>query len=931
MPTRHLDKLLDPGSIVLIGASAREGSPGLALTTNLVEGGYRGTLQLVNPRYDEVLGLTCHRSMAQIDGVPDLALVLIPQRLLRRTLVACARRGVKLALILSGTDRPEALHAYARRLGMRLLGPWCAGLLRPHLGLNATFAATRVEPGSVAVVSQSATLAAALIDWAETAGVGFSAMLSTGADTDVRLTDILDVLAGDHRTRAIIVYLDRVRSSRTFLSALAAAARSKPVVLMRSTHDGAPHCDALTRSTQVYSSNGAFQAALSRSGVVRIRTFSNLFSSARILDSRLRTKGRRLAVLGNGAAPAMLACESLATRGFVSPQLDADTLRRLGEALDPDTSLADGLRARLQPQRHSSRQDRRDWTGRNPIVLRDAARLVEHYRAAIDVLARADGFDALLVIFVPDARNDPRTVARALIEALPLKRPLLACWMGEASVREARDDLAEAGIPSFRTPEAATAGVDFLYRYHVSQQQLLQLPEPGARDTRADVDTARSRVRRALDEGQRLLGPQATRELLALFDIEVMPAVRAETEAEALAAAARIGYPVACKLVSPNLAWKASVVPTALGIADDAALGQAFRNARDTLARDRPEAHFRGVLIERMHVPGDARELKLGIHTDATFGPVLSLGIGGDLTALVHERQVQLPPLNRFLIDQLLDDATLSNYLGAFRHKPAVDPEPLRQVLMRLSEMACELPEIFALDINPLILSPGRAVAIDVQIVLEKARPGVRYGHLAIHPYPWQWVREDTLRDGQAMTLRPIRPEDASALQDMVRSLSAESRYLRFMHAVNDLSPLLLAQFTKLDYDRAMAFVADPGNAKLAGVAQYSLDRDGTGGEFAITVADHWQGHGLATRLMGLLIEHAREHGLTRLWGDVLRNNKPMHGLMKRLGFTGRASTEDRELQVFTLLLDEPGSVVLDVASDAGTDDASRTRPDASI
>jgi len=897
MPTRHLDKLLDPASIVLFGASAREGSPGLALVTNLLAGGYRGTLHLVNPRYDEVLGLPCHRSLAQVDEVPDLALVLTPQRLLRRTLVACARKGIKLALILSGADRPEQLHRYARRLGMRLLGPWCAGLARPHLGLNATFGATPIESGTVAVVSQSATLAAALIDWAHVAGVGFSTLLSTGADTDIRLTDILDVLAGDHRTRAIIVYLDRVKSSRSFLSALAAAARSKPVVLMRSTHDGAPHCDALTRSTQVYSSDDVFQAALSRSGVVRIRTFSNLFSSARILDSRLRTRGRRLIVISNGAAPAMLACENLAARGFESPHLEPSTLAALGDALDQGPSLGSALRTRLRP--------RRDWTGRNPIVLRDARQLVTHYRAAIDVLARVDGFDALLVIFVPDARNDPKVIAQTLIEALPLKRPVLACWMGEASVREARDDLAEAGIPSFRTPEAATAGFDFLYRYHVSQQQLLQLPNPTASDTRADVHTARERVREALDHGQRLLGPQATRELLGLFDIEVMPAIRATSCDEALDAARRIGYPVACKLVSPNLAWKAAVVPTTLGLADDAALCRAFDTARDTLAEQRPDAQFRGVLIERMHTPRDGRELKLGIHTDATFGPIVTLGIGGDLTALLHDRQVQLPPLNRFLIDQLLQDTTLANYLGAFRHKAALDPEPLRQVLMRLSEMACELPEIHSLDINPLILSDGQAVALDVQIVLEKAKPGVRYGHLAIHPYPWQWVREDALRDGRAMTLRPIRPEDASALQDMVRALSAESRYLRFMHAMNDLSPLLLAQFTKLDYDRAMAFVADPGDAKLAGVAQYSLDRDGAGGEFAITVADDWQGHGLATRLMTLLIEHAREHGLSRLWGDVLRNNVAMHALMKRLGFTARASREDRELMVFTLDLDD--------------------------
>ena len=890
MSTLHLERLLAPRSIAVFGASAREGSPGLALVRNLVEGGFAGDLHLVNPRYDEVLGRPCVRSLKAVDGVPDLALVLTPARLLNRTLVQCARRGTKLVIVMSGAPDPTKLHDYARRLGLRILGPWCAGLIRPHLKLHATLAADRIEPGSLAVVSQSASLAAALVDWAEASGVGFSALVSTGAGSDIRLPDLLDLLAEDYRTRAIIVYLDRVRGSRAFLSALAAAARTKPVILMKSTQDGAPHCNALTRSGRVLTSDAVFHAALARAGVVRIRTFSNLFSAARILSSGLRTKGRRLMVVSNGAAPAMLACEHLETRGFRSPRLDAPALAALGEALDAV----------------AARRERGRWSGTNPVVLRDPPNLVDQVGAAVAALGGApgaDGFDALLVIFAPDARNDPALVARALVAAKPKRLPLLACWMGDASVGPAREALTDAGVPNFRTPEAAVAAFDFLHRHRVSQEQLVQLPNPMSRRTRADLPAAREIVAEALDAGLRVLDPARARALAAAFDLHVLPARLATSADEAAAAARQLGWPVAAKLVSPHVEWKASVWPTALDVADEATLRDAFAAARDALAAHRPDARFDGLLVEPMHAPGPVRELAVGIRRDASFGPVISLGVGGAASAVARDRTVQLPPLNNFLIERMLEGGDVPHHLAAYRHLPAVDPAPLRAVLRRLSEIACELPEVVELEIDPLVLSADGAIAVDVHVAVERARPGQRYGHLAIHPYPWQWVRETTTKGGAAVTLRPIRPEDAEPLAAMVRGMSAEARYFRFLHAISELSPLMLAQFTKLDYDRAMAFVADFGDGEVAGVSRYTVESDGRAGEFAVSVADGHQGQGLATRLMRLLIEHATDRGLTRLWGDVLRDNAPMRALMKSLGFAARSRPDDPELLVYELAL----------------------------
>jgi len=835
MSTILLDKLLEPASIAVIGASARDGSPGYKLTQNLLHGSYKGSLYLVNPRYDSILEQTCYKSVKRLPEVPDLAILIIPPRLLRRTLTQCARVGIRVAVVMSGTSGSVALHRYAQRLGMRLMGPWCAGLIRPHIGLNATYSRNRISAGNLAIISQSASLCAAMVDWAETSNVGFSALLSTGQDTDISLPDLVDLLAEDWHTRAIIVYVDHIDKSRSFLSALSAAARIKPVVLMRSSDEGVQYCDALTRTGQVYNSDDVFQAAL---------------------------------------------------KGFLAPLVDPALLTQF-------------------EKKHNLR-----FTGSNPLILRSPTRLTEHYKVCIQALLQASSFDAVLVIFVPDSRNDANIIAQAIIECQPFKKPLISCWMGDASVRDALKTLSDAGIPNFSTPEEATDGFDFLHRYFVSQQQLLQLPNPVSRNTPADTTTAKAMVNEQLKAKARVLGPLRTRALMELFDIPVLPSQRATSVTDAIAMARSIGFPVAMKLVSPNISYKASIVSTQLNISSDNDVELAWQLIEVRLRTARPDAVFNGVLIEAMHAPQNARHMALSISQDPDFGPVISLGIGGELTALVHRRRVQLPPLNRFLVDDMLDHADFHTYLGPFRHTQAVNPAPLRNILRRVSELACELPEVFSLDINPLVVSEQGAMAIDVHITLERPTSDTRYKHLAIHPYPWHWIKNVTLKDDSTVQLRPIRPEDASALQEMVRNMSAQARYFRFMHAVNELSQQLMAQFTKLDYDRQMAFIAtsdalDPANEKDAkqrvlGASRYTISSNRQSGEFAVSVIDECAGKGLATQLMHILMEHARSQGLKTLFGEVLRNNTPMQALMKSLDFHGVVSREDNDVIIFS-------------------------------
>lgn len=896
MSTLLLEKLLDPSSIAVVGASARDTSPGFKLTQNLLHGSYEGELFLVNPRYTSIFDKQCHKSVKSLPAVPDLAILIVPTRILRKTLVQCSRKGIKVAVIMSGSENPQALHRYAQRLGMRLMGPYCAGLIRPHIGLNATYSCNQIHKGNLAVVSQSASLAAAMVDWAETSNVGFSALLSTGQDADITLSDLLDLLAEDWQTRAVIVYVDHIVASRSFISALSATARIKPVVLMRSTNEGVLYCDALTRTGQVHSSDKVFQAALNRAGVVRIRTFSNLYAAARILSTGIRVKGNRLAIVSNASAPAMMAKERTNDKHFKVPTIDKDVLRSLNN------------------------KGKEHIVGNNPLILRDPLNLAEHYRQCIEGLMSLPELDAVLVIFVPDSRNDANLIATAVSECSPCKKPLLTCWMGDASVSEARETLTRAGIPSFRTPEAATDGFDFLHRYHISQQQLLQLPNPMSRTTPADTVGAKALVSAELRQGHRVFGPVRTRFLMELFDIPVLPSKRATSLGDACSLAAAIGFPVAIKLVSPNISYKASIVSTQLNINSADEVGRAWQLITESLRRTRPEAEFRGVLIEPMYSPDNARHMAVSLSRDPTFGPVISLGVGAELTALMHERRVQLPPLNRFLIDDMLDCTEFQLYLGAFRHTEAVDGKPLIEVLRRLSELACELPEVFSLDINPLVISSEGAMAMDVQLVLERPEFDQPYKHLAIHPYPWQWVRDVTLKDGSNIQLRPIRPEDGILLQTMTKAMSAESRFFRFMHAVNELSPQMIAQFTKLDYDRQTGFVAttdridavrEPSQPQtLVGSARYTIKSNRLTAEFAVTISDDMAGKGLATRMMHLLLEHAKAQGLETIQGDVLRNNKPMQALMQSLGFDKTSHPEDHELLLYTFdLLNLPEDI----------------------
>jgi acetyltransferase len=718
-----------------------------------------------------------------------------------------------------------------------------------------------------------------VLDWAETQRIGFSAVLSMGNAVDVDFGDVLDFLALDRQTRSILLYIEGVRDARDFMSGLRAAARMKPVIVVKPGRTSASSQAAMSHTGSLVGADDVFDAALERAGAVRAGTITQLFAAARALSETRRVGGNRLAIVTNAGGPGVMACDRAAEIGVDLAELSDATIAKLDEALPAH------------------------WSHGNPVdVLGDAG--VDRFEAAIAACLADDGVDGLVAMLTPQAMTDATGVAGATAElAAGARKPLLACWMGEARVQEAREKSAEARLPNFRTPEAAVEAFGYLAAYQRNQRLLLQVPGPLVDRSRTDLETARAIIEGALAERRNLLSTMESKAVLRAFRIPVTQTAQADDAGEALVLAGNLGYPVVMKIDSPDITHKSDVNGVRLDLETADQVRSAFRRMVDDARRLQPDARIRGVTVERMHKSNFGRELMIGVIRDPVFGPVISFGSGGTSVEVLRDRAVALPPLDEVIIEGMVARTRVARTLKRFRNMPAVDEEALEQVLLRVSEMVCELPEIREMDINPLIIDERGLVAVDARIKVDLAEPGSdRYAHMAIHPYPADLVGHYHTADGTRLTIRPIRPEDAKIEQEFVRRLSPESRYFRFMQAVSELTPQMLVRFTQIDYDREMALIAvredeDGGELQVA-VARYTVDPDRKGCEFALTVADEWQGQGIGYHLMSELMEVGRSRGLDRIHGEVLASNHNMMGLMKRLGFEIRTSPDDADLKL---------------------------------
>ncbi|MDO9073103.1 MAG: bifunctional acetate--CoA ligase family protein/GNAT family N-acetyltransferase [Rubrivivax sp.] len=873
MDRHFLTPLFNPRSIIAFAGDPDAEAPSReagALRAAIAEGGYAGPVTW--------LDISTHGTLGELaQSRADLALIALPAAQCAAALEAAGRIRCRAALVLtSGLDAAKCteLHQIARLHGVALLGPNSLGIQRPAIKLNASTMGQLAAAGPLALVSQSGALTTAMLDWAQHQGVGFSTVISLGPNTAVELPQVLDFLTADAGTQSILVYMEGIRNARRFMSALRAAAYSKPVVVMKSGRQAAGSKVALTHSASIVGADDVFDAALRRAGVVRVRQFTQLFSAAQCLASRFRPVGVNLGIVTNGGGPAVLAAD-------------------WGDGLGLKIAKVDDL-------------------GENA----DAAAYVAGMQAAV-----ADpGIDGVLVIHAPKVGVDTEAIASAVAgEFSPTAKPVLACWMGEARVRKSREIMVARHMPVFRTPEGAVDAFNSIASFYRNQQLLQQTPPPLGGGAAPDTEGARLLIEGVLAERRKVLTEMESKSLLAAFHIPVTRTMLARSANEAMLIASQLGYPVALKIDSPDISHKSDVQGVALDVHNATQVRDRYNEMLQAVAKAQPEARINGITVQPMAGPRQGprgREVFVGMTTDEAFGPVITFGAGGTMVELIADRSMELPPLNQFLARHLINRARVAEMLEAWRGAQAIDHGALEAVLLRVSEMVCALPQLREMDINPIIVDDSGAIAVDARVVIDDAgsTPG-SYNHLAILPYPTGLDREWPLKGGGAYTIRAIHPDDAEMLQGLVRKLSPESRYFRFASSLPELPMRMLARFTLIDYDREMALVAvvkenvaaEDGSTseleRIVGVSRIVTNPDGTSCEFALLVADDFAGRGLGSRLMLSIMDAARRMGLAEIMGLILTNNAPMLKLMTSLGFQVAPYAEDPDFRIATKAL----------------------------
>ena len=887
MGPHYLDRLFAPNAVAVFGASERPGAIGTHVFRNIVDGGFAGPVYPVNPKHARVGGHTCYPNIAATPTPVDLAVITTPAATVPGIIRECGDQGVRAVIVHSagftaetpgGARLQKAMLEEARRYNLRILGPNCLGFIRPAARLNATFSRNAAAPGSLALVSQSGGLCTAILDWAEAHGIGFSAMVSLGGVADVDFGDVLDYLALDPHTESILLYVEGIYDARRFMSGLRIAARMKPVVVVKAGRHAEGLRAAMSHTGALVGADDVFDAALARAGAVRAMTIEQLFAAAQLLATHRRVRGSRLAIITNGGGPGVMATDRAIDLGLAIPELEPATLARLDQALPAQ------------------------WSHGNPVdILGDAT--PERYRAAVEACLDDRAVDGLLVMLTPQAMTQPLEAAQAVVEACAgTDKPVLACWMGEAQVMPARAAFAQGRIPEFPAPESSVEAFAYLAEYNRNQELLMQTPGPLAERSEPDVAGVQLIIDGALSERRSVLTELESKALLTAFGLPVIPAILAHSANEALVAAESVGFPVVMKIESPDVVHKSDVNGVRLNIPNAQSVRGAYRDLIAALQERRPDARISGVTVERMHVRPHGRELLVGVVRDPVFGPVIAFGAGGTTVEVLRDRAVALPPVNSFIARRLIRCTRVAPLLGAFRQLPPVNMDALIDALRRISEIVCELPQIRELEINPLIADPEGVVAVDARVAVDSlsSRPG-RYGHMAIHPYPTHLITKWQLADGADIVIRPIRPEDAGIEQAFVRNLSPQSRYYRFMQSLRELTPEMLVRFTQIDYDRELALIAVTTSRdreiELA-VGRYITNPDGESCEFALVVADEWQGRGVGTRLMQQLIEAARARGFRSMDGEVLLNNAPMIKFVAGLGFEIRPDPNDENIKL---------------------------------
>ncbi|PWU13087.1 MAG: acetyl CoA synthetase subunit alpha [Verrucomicrobia bacterium] len=901
-PSHPLDSMFEPATVALVGATESEGSVGRTVLQNLEKASFTGSVYPINPKRDTVLGVKAYPNIGAVPEPVDLAVIVTPAPTVPALIKECAQARVPSAIIISagfketgpaGAELERQVLEEARRSRMRVLGPNCLGLMCPHSALNATFASGMARPGSVGFISQSGALCTAILDWSFRENVGFSAFVSLGSMLDVGWGDLIYYLGDDPQTRSIVIYMETIGDARAFLSAAREVALTKPIIVIKAGQTEAAAKAAASHTGSLTGSNEVLQAAFRRAGVLRVETIAELFDMAEVLAKQPRPKGPRLAIVTNAGGPGVLATDMLITSGAQLADISGDTFKSLNDLLPAA------------------------WSHNNPIdILGDAG--PGRYARAVELAAKDPANDGLLVILTPQAMTDPTGTAAELKPMAELDhKPILASWMGAKEVEVGEEILNRAGIPTFKYPDRAARAFYYMWRYSDNLRALYETPavvaeSRGAAARRQRASDLISRVRKS---GRSLLTEFESKQVLAAYDIPTVETRIAKTVEEAVAIADQIGYPVVLKLHSEIITHKTDVGGVQLNLRDATAVRRAWCQIEQGLANSAPSSTihhptssstqhatrntqhatpaFLGVTVQPM-VSLEGYELILGSSQDPQFGPVLLFGTGGQLVEVFKDRALGLPPLNATLARRMMERTQIYQALRGVRGRQSIDLAALEQLLVRFSQLVIEQPWIAEADINPLLASPDRLLALDARIVLHCADVNEEaLSRPAIRPYPTQYVKSWKTRDGRPITLRPIRPEDEPLMVHFHLNLSEQSVYYRFFSALKLPERIAHERLTRIcfnDYDREIALVADyvnprSGQHEILGVGRLTKVRGTNDGEFALLVSDSWQHHGIGTELLKLLVQIGRTEKLERLVGCILPENRAMQHLCKKAGF----------------------------------------------
>ena len=904
MSTYNLQSVFRPQSVAVIGGSPRDRSAGRAVMRNLRGAGFAGKVAWVNPRHAEIDGIRTIKRLKDLDWVPELVVVTAPASIVPQVIADAAALGVAAAIILTAQlgEGPGSLaaqvEASARAKGLRILGPHCLGVIAPHARLNASLAAHVPQAGDLALISESSAIAAALVEWGVARSVGFSAVVSLGDTMDVDFGDLLDYFATDYRTRAILLYVEQIKDARKFMSAARAAARSKPVMVVKSGRaerimpGNDTHVQALARADDVYG------AAFNRAGLLRVSALDELFTAAETLGRLGSFPGRRLAILSNGGGVGRLAVDQLAALRGTLATLSDRTVQQL------DAVLPQG------------------WSRSNPVdIVVDADG--ERYAAAIEALLADNENDALLVVNVPTAFTSSADAAQALTRTLGLRprhqrdKPVFAVWLGNDE--RATATLNAARVPTYPTEAEAVRGFQHLVRYRDAQSALMETPPSLPQDFVVDAGAARAIVETALGAGQRWLDPLATHALLKAYGIPSAPVLHARDAHEAMDLAQPLleqGASVALKILSPDIPHKSEVDGVRLNLSTLAAVQAAATSILARARELRPDARIDGLLVQPTIVRPKSRELIAGIADDATFGPVIVFGRGGTAVEVINDKALALPPLDLRLAHELIGRTRVSRILKPYSDFPAADERAVALVLVKLAQLAADIPEVRTLDINPLLADREGILALDARVAIAPSRilhKGRGHPRFAVFPYPKEWERTLTLSDASTAFVRPVRPEDDALFRAFFARVSDEDLRLRFFQSVKHFSHEFIARLTQLDYARSIALVAiDPRSGDMLGAVRLHADADYHRGEYGILIRSDLKGHGIGWRLMTIMIEYAKWLGLDLVEGQVLRENSTMIAMCQSLGFSTRLDPDDSTVMMVSLPVQQVAAQLLE-------------------